>query len=93
MPLKVPIGCLVILTIGLALVNLVGLVRVEMDLPPPRLLMLAALYLCLIWGIMFIHKKKLAKLKVGITCVPKMSVPEYELAKKKETERQLKALK
>ncbi len=31
MPVKVPLICIVLLTIVLALVNLVGLIRVEMD--------------------------------------------------------------
>lgn len=72
MPAKVPIVCLILLTIGLALVNLVGLIRVEMDLPKPRLLILLAAYLLIICAIIVIKLKTIAQAKVGLKCVSKI---------------------
>lgn len=75
MPIKIPIACLVLLTIGLALVNLVGLIRVEMDFPPPRLIIIFAFYLCIMWSIIYIHRKSAMKLKINISCSSRMTVP------------------
>jgi hypothetical protein len=83
MPIKMPIACLVILTISLALVNLVGLIRVEMDRPPPRLLLLFAFYLSLMWGIILIHKKILTRMKISVNCTSKTTEAEYEAHKKR----------
>lgn len=85
MPAKVPIICLVILTICLALVNLVGLIRVEMDVPKPRLLLLLAAYLAIMCAIIVIKLKKLKQSTTNLQCVSKVDSNDYEKAKSKET--------
>lgn len=85
MPAKVPIICLTILTVSLALVNLVGLIRVEMDVPKPRLLLLLAAYLLIISIIIILKLKKLKQKTINLRCVPKVDPINYEEAKSKET--------
>lgn len=70
---KVPLSCLAILTVGLALINLVGLIKVEMDTPNPRLILLLAFYLVLMCGIILTYLKTLEETKKGMTCIKKAS--------------------
>lgn len=71
MPWKVPIVCLAGLTVGLALLNLVGLIRVEMDVPQPRLIMLVVAYLAVMCGIRILHLKTLEQTRISLNCAPK----------------------
>jgi hypothetical protein len=60
-PFKVPATTIAALTIILSLVNLVGLVKVEMTKPPSHLLLLFAAFLAIISAIIFLKIQTIKK--------------------------------
>ena len=72
MPLKVPLAATAILSLTLALSNLVGLLPVEFSPPPPRLLVLLAVYLAVLAAVTYLHIKILEQGKVSVSCSSKV---------------------
>ena len=72
MPLKIPLSCILTLTLTLASIDIAGLVAVKVTLPPPRLLILIAIYLAFLSAITYLHIKILDKEKVSVKCSSKV---------------------
>lgn len=77
LPVKIPILSALSLSIGLGLLNLVGLVPVQMSLPSPRLIILFAAYLLILSGIIYMQLKIIKQNKIGINSSSRYSSENY----------------
>lgn len=73
LPIKVPLACLLMISVSLALLNGVGLIKVDFSGHHPRLLILLAVYLIILSGIIYLHLKMINQLKVNIRCSDRRS--------------------
>ena len=72
MLIKVPLTCLALLTVCLALLNLVGIIKVEMDQPSSRLILLVAFYLTLICGVIVMRLKSIRQIKTNLNSTTRL---------------------